>query len=76
MIASGLVDVGAVTTRRERAEAAAVLRRLLDAVESGELDVGSAHGRRLLRQLEGAVAALEAADEPRGTTTRGDDAVT
>jgi len=49
----------------ELAEAAAVLRRLLDAVEAGELEVdrsGAGLGPRevaLLRRLEGATATLE-----------------
>ncbi|GAC1603381.1 MAG: hypothetical protein NVS3B21_31930 [Acidimicrobiales bacterium] len=41
------------------AEAAAVLRRLLEAVEVGEIDADASHALRLLRRLEGAVAAWE-----------------
>lgn len=39
--------------------AAAMLRRLLDAVEEGDLDAPGSHGARLLRRMEGAAAALE-----------------
>ncbi len=46
-----------------RQDAALVLRRLLDAVQSGELEAESAHARVLLRQLQGAVAGLEAEGE-------------
>ena len=43
-----------------RKEAAAVLRRLLDAVDDGQLDAPGSQGARLLRRMEGAVAAWEA----------------
>ena len=52
-------------------EAAAILRRLLDAVEAGELEVGRSGaglGPReiaLLRRLEGATATLEALGDDR-----------
>ncbi len=46
----------------QRHEAAAVLRRILDAVEHGTLEaVGPASG--LVRQIQGAAAALEVADD-------------
>ena len=38
-----------------------MLRRLLEAVERGDMEDGGARGVALLRQLEGAVAALEGA---------------
>lgn len=41
------------------AELAASLRRILDAIERGDLDASSAHGRALKRRIEGAVVALE-----------------
>ena len=40
-------------------EAAAVLRRLLAAVESGELNADGPAGAGIVRQMQGAVAALE-----------------
>lgn len=54
-------------TKAELSEAAAILRRLLDAVDAGDLEVhrsGLGLGPRemaLLRRLEGATAALQAA---------------
>jgi len=44
----------------ERQEAAAVLRTLLAAVESGELTAAGPAGARLQRRIEGAISALEA----------------
>jgi hypothetical protein len=52
-----------MSSRADREEAAAVLRRLLKAVESGELEAHSTRARALLRRLDGAARALEAADE-------------
>ena len=66
MTSANRVDTEGMTTRKERAEAAATLRRVLAAVERGELDVNSAHAKRLLRQIEGATAALEALDAKPG----------
>jgi hypothetical protein len=43
-------------------ENVALLRRLLAAVERGELTAQTPQARSLLRRLEGAVAALEALD--------------
>ncbi len=40
-------------------EAAGLVRRLIQAVNDGELDASSSQGRRLLRRLEGAAAAFE-----------------
>jgi hypothetical protein len=40
--------------------AAELLRRLVGAVESGQLDASSPHGVRLLRRIEGAILTLEA----------------
>lgn len=45
-------------------EAGAVLRRLLAVVEAGELDADTPQARRLLRRLEGAVAAWEVSRGP------------
>ena len=53
-----------VTAARDAGEAAAVLRRLLDAVEAGELDADGPLGTRVLRQLYGAMTALEAVAPP------------
>ena len=41
------------------AEAAALLRRVLEAVEHGDLDQGGPRGAALLRRLEGVLIALE-----------------
>jgi hypothetical protein len=48
-----------VTAGDEQKEAADLLRRLLAAVESGELDASSSSARRLLRRVEGAISVLE-----------------
>jgi hypothetical protein len=48
--------VGADKTSRE---AAAMLRRVLEAVERGELEGESSQARALVRRIEGAVVALE-----------------
>lgn len=45
-------------------EAAAMLRRLLEAVERGDLEAGGGQGVALMGQIEGAVAALEGAPGP------------
>lgn len=50
-----------MANRRDVAEAARLLRRLLELVESGELDAGSAHGLAMVRRIEGAAMALESA---------------
>jgi hypothetical protein len=42
-----------------RRGAARLLASLLDAVDRGDLDAGSAHGHRMLRRIEGAVIALD-----------------
>lgn len=47
------------------AEAAAVLRRVLLAVEAGELEAVGPVGAGMLRQLQGAVAALKTASAGR-----------
>ncbi len=54
------------TSAETRHEAAQVLRGLLAAVKSGELEAESAHAKALLRRVEGAVVGLEA-----GTTQTG-----
>lgn len=50
-------DSGASTEARH--EAAQVLRRLLLAVEAGELEAKDSHAKALLRRVEGAVVGLE-----------------
>lgn len=52
-------------TKTEMASTAALIRRLVDAVERGELTATGPKGLALLRRLEGAAAALEAAAEAR-----------
>jgi hypothetical protein len=49
--------------RSDAEEAAAVLRRLLAATESGELQADGPLGAGLVRQMRGAAAALEAVAE-------------
>ena len=49
-------------SKADRGEAAAQLRRVLDAVESGELSADGPVGSALVRRLEGAVLALDAVD--------------
>lgn len=44
------------------ADAAATIRRLLEEVDAGRLDAPGRAGARLRHRLEGAAAALEAAD--------------
>jgi transcription elongation GreA/GreB family factor len=46
-------------SREDAAEAASALRRLLAAVESGEIDADTPRARVLLRRLEGVLAAWE-----------------
>lgn len=53
-----------MTGRADRAAAARQLRSLLDAEAEGRLSAPGPAGSRLLRRLEGAVLALEAADPP------------
>lgn len=52
-------DDDLVTAASDAGEAAAVLRRLLDAVEAGDLDADGPKAARVVRQLYGAAAALE-----------------
>jgi hypothetical protein len=49
-------------SKADRGEAAAQLRRVLDAVESGDLSADGPVGSALVRRLEGAVLALDAVD--------------
>jgi hypothetical protein len=58
------VDTVPVSAKAVAAEAAQVLRRLLAAVEAGELDVDGPLGTAVVRQLQGAAAALEAVAQP------------
>lgn len=48
-----------VPAKDEYHEAAAMVRRLLDAVDRGELEATSAEDRRMLRRLEGLAACYE-----------------
>lgn len=50
-----------VVRRADIAEAAALLRRLLEAVDRGELDATTPSAKALVRRMEGAAVALEAA---------------
>jgi len=56
--------------RADAADAAAMLRRLLAAVDAGELTVGTPRGVALVRHMEGAAAAFEvsAGLEPGGSS--------
>ena len=56
--------------RSEVAEAAAVLRRLLQRVEDGDLSDGGPPGRGLHDRLKGAVVALEAVAGTEGKVAR------
>ena len=47
--------------RAEYADAAAMLRRLLAAVDDGTLTVGTLNGVALVRRMEGAAVAFETA---------------
>jgi hypothetical protein len=58
------IEVVARPTLRTYRETAELLRRLLDAVEAGELDATSAQAARLLRRIEGAALTLEDIAEP------------
>jgi len=56
-------------TKAELLESRAVMSRLVEAVERGELEASTPTARRLLRRLEGALAALDALlGEPEGGT--------
>jgi hypothetical protein len=58
-------------SRRQQREAADVLRRLLAAVEQGELTIDGPAATALVRRLEGALLALEAiAGDPQLTPSR------
>ena len=50
---------GAAFTFNDRQEATLILRRILAAVDRGELDALDRAGRRLVHRLEGATAALK-----------------
>jgi hypothetical protein len=60
-------NAGRPTDAPDPAEAAAALRRVLAAVDAGDLDAASSQARALLRRMEGAVAALEAMDPKPGS---------
>jgi transcription elongation GreA/GreB family factor len=48
---------------KARRDAADALRRLLAAIEAGELEADSPRAKALIRRLEGAVVGLEADDD-------------
>lgn len=56
--------------RKVEAEAAAMLRRVAEAVEEGELDAPPGPARKLLARIEGAATALEVAGEETERTDR------
>ena len=53
-------------TQPDMAEVAVLLRRLLDAVEAGELEAESPTARALVQRLEGAAFGLEQAAQHGG----------
>jgi hypothetical protein len=53
-------DTRSVRTPTDLAEAASMLRSVIEAIESGQLDAISPKARVFLRHLEGAVAMLDA----------------
>ena len=50
-----------MASRRDIAEAARLLRRLLEMVDAGELEASSSAAQGLVRRIEGAAVALESA---------------
>ena len=50
-----------VASRRDIAEAARLLRQVLDLVDRGDLEASAGPGVAMVRRLEGAATALEAA---------------
>jgi len=52
-------------TRADRQEAAALLRRVLDAVDRGDLTADGPAAAAVVRLLEGALLALRAVDQRR-----------
>ncbi len=55
-----------MATKREVREAAAVLRRLLDMVDAGDVTAEGPVGTGVVRQVRGAIVALEAVATPSG----------
>lgn len=51
-------------SKAELAEAAAMLRAVLAAIEAGEIEANTPKARALVRRMEGAVAALAEAARP------------
>lgn len=60
---------GMRAARKVELEAAAMLRRLLEAVERGDLEAGGPKGVGLVHQLEGAAVALEVGPTGAGAET-------
>lgn len=54
---------------RSPSEAAAILRRLLAAIESGELTADTPRERGIFRQIEGAATALQSPSKERSGAT-------
>lgn len=52
--------------QRDVAEAGLILRRLLEAVDSGDLDADGPVGANVVRQMEGAAVACEIIGRPPG----------
>jgi hypothetical protein len=52
-------------TNRAPIEAAAAIKRLLDAVDRGEIEADTPQARRLVRRLEGAFAAWKSELKPK-----------
>ena len=50
-----------MVTRRDMIEAAALLRRLLELIDSGDMEAASGQAQAMVRRIEGAATALEAA---------------
>ena len=59
----GCDDAGVDEPDQVARDAAAMLRRLLDAVERGDLTAGTPQANALVRRIEGAAAALDAVVE-------------
>ncbi len=59
-----------MATRADVRKAAAMLRRVVDAVHAGDLDAEGREALGLLRRMEGAVVALETAAQRPSRSTR------
>ncbi len=59
-----------MATRADVGKAAAMLRRVVDAVHAGDLDAEGREALGLLRRMEGAAVALETAAQRPSRSTR------